>query len=74
MENKVENKKRNVALRTILVIAFLLLFSLITIISLRSKYLNVKQIGDLYTKVLEQDLKNSFLLKGIKLDIVYFAM
>ena len=74
MENKVENKKRNVALRTILVIAFLLLFSIITIISLRSKYLNVKQIGELYTKVLEQDLKNSFFLTGVTFGIVYFAM
>ena len=59
-KENLEKKKINIAWRTLAVIIFLAIFVLGTAISIRSKYLNVKQVGDNYTSVLMTDLKNTY--------------
>ena len=57
-----ENKKSK--LRTILVILFILIFSLISFISLRGTYLEYKELGEIYIQVFVTRLKYISLLFG----------
>ena len=67
-------KKFNVPWRTLAVIAFLIIFILGTMISIRSKYLNVKQVGENYTSVLITDLKNTYTIAITVFFIVYLLI
>ena len=70
--NDKENKKSKVPWRTLAVIAFLLIFILCTLVSIRVKYLNVRQVGENYTSVLVTDLKNTYTIAISVFLIVYY--
>lgn len=73
-KENLEKKKINIAWRTLAVIIFLAIFVLGTAISIRSKYLNVKQVGDNYTSVLMTDLKNTYTISITVFFIVYILI
>lgn len=74
-DNKENNKKNiNVAWRTLAVIAILVIFIIGNFFSIRSKYLNVKQVGENYTSVLLTDLKNIYTISGITFLFVYICV
>lgn len=52
-----ENKK-TIKLRNLLVLLTIIVFALISFIALRSEYLNIKEVGEDYITVFEQNLKN----------------
>ena len=72
--NDKENKKSKVPWRTLAVIAFLLIFILCTLVSIRVKYLNVRQVGENYTSVLVTDLKNTYTIAISVFLIVYLVI
>lgn len=59
MENKKIAKNKIISLRIILTSLAILIFGVITAVSLKAQYLNVKEIGELYTDVFFQNVKNS---------------
>ncbi len=67
-----ENKKSK--LRTILVILFILIFSLISFISLRGTYLEYKELGENYIQVFFTTLKYKYLIFGVNFVILYFLI
>ena len=57
-ETSKETNKKSVKLRNILVMAAIVIFAIISIVSLRSDYLNIVEIGKEYKTVFEANVKN----------------
>ena len=62
------NKKR-----IILVVAFLILFAIYSIISLRGEYLQALEIGQEYVEVFKQDIKYRISFIGLNFVVLYIA-
>lgn len=69
---KVEKSKSKV--RMLLVILFILLFAVVSYISLRGSYLEFKELGQEYIEVFFTNLKYRYILIGTNFIILYFIM
>ena len=56
--NETKEKKKKITLRTLLVLAAIIIFTLFVIITLRAEYLNIQGIGKEYVSVFIQNIKN----------------
>lgn len=69
-----QNKKRNIAIRNVVVILALLVVGIILLISFRAEYLNIKEIGEQYTEIFFKNIKNKFYLAGGIFIIAYLII
>ena len=77
VENNVSNtesKPKKTRYRMILVISFLIIFMLISYISLKGNYLEFKEIGEQYTEVFWTNLSYKCWLMGINFVCLYFII
>lgn len=71
IENKDKNKSK---IRMILVIIFIALFIIISYITLRSSYLEYKELGSNFEEVFFTNLKYRFYIMGICFGVLYIIM
>lgn len=68
---------KNKNLKTILVIAFILIFSLATFVSLRGSYLEYKELGENYLQIYETNLRYKYIIMLVNFvllfTIIYFT-
>ena len=89
MEKKEDNSKKSKAeinkktkeivkksnkTRKIIVLFVIVLFAIITGISLRAEYLNYLEIGEEYISVLYQKIKNKYIVIGVAFAITYVCV
>ena len=74
IEEKIPNKKKNIALRTVIVIFTVFIVSLILLISFRVEYLNIKQIGEQYTDIFFKNINNQLSLASGIFIITYLII
>lgn len=67
---KDKQKSKN-KIRMILVIAFILLFLVISYISLRGSYLEYKELGENYEEVFFTNIKYRFTIIGLCFGVIY---
>lgn len=76
-ERKIESttqKKRNLAIRNIIVIFTLLIVGIGFTIVFRAEYLNIKEIGEQYTDIFFKNVNNKLYLAGAIFVITYFVI
>ena len=64
-------EKKKISIKIILVLLALIVFGLVTGISLRAEYLNVIGIGENYLKAFEQKVINKYTVFGVAFVIIY---
>ena len=69
--NSTKDKKKKIATRTIIAIAAIIFFAIVTAINIRSEYLNFIDIGEKYESVFIQKMENKYLVMGISAIIIY---
>lgn len=74
VEKTTETKPKKSKVRMILVIAFILIFLLVSYISLRSEYLEFKELGENFEQVFFTNLKYRFIIIGISFVVLYWVM
>lgn len=62
---------KNKNLRTILVIAFILIFALITFLSVRGNYLEYKELGENYVEIFFTNLKYKYIIMGTNFVLLF---
>lgn len=65
-------EKRKISIKIVVVLAALIVFGLVTAISLRAEYLNVLGIGEEYLNVFEQKIRNKYTVFGVSFVLIYF--
>lgn len=76
-ENKEINKtqkKRNIAIRSIIVLLTIFIVGLGLIISFRAEYLNIKEIGEQYTDIFFKNVNNKLYLAGAIFVVNYLVI
>ena len=68
------NKKRNIAIRNIVVIVTILIVGLGLLIAFRAEYLNIKEIGEQYTDIFFKNVNNKLYLAGGIFVITYLII
>ncbi len=64
-------EKKKISIKIAVVLIALIVFGLITAISLRAEYLNVMGIGEEYLNIYEQKTKNKYTVFGIAFVLIY---
>ena len=65
-------KKRNK--RTFIVIAFIIIFAIVSYISLRGNYLEILEIGEKYSDIFTNNIKYKYSVFAVNLIFIYFAL
>jgi len=75
-ENQSEKtqKKKNMTIRIVAVVAILLLFGLGILIAFRTEYLNMKEIGEQYTELFFKNVNNRLYLAGGIFVVTYLVI
>ena len=68
---KLKEVIKNKNLKTTLVISFVLIFALITFISLRGSYLEYKELGENYVKIFYTNLKYKYIIMAVNFVILF---
>lgn len=63
-EKDTTQKKRNIAIRNIVVLVTVLIVGIGLLIAFRAEYLNIKEIGEQYTDIFFKNVKNKLYLAG----------
>lgn len=71
---EVKHKKRNIAIRTIVVMLTLFVVGIILLISFRVEYLNIREIGEQYTDIFFKNINNKLYLAGGIFVITYLII
>ena len=66
--------KKNTKLRAIIVIAFLIAFTIFTYISFRADYLEILEIGSQYENIFWQNIKSKYNIIGINFVVAFLAI
>lgn len=69
-----KDKVKKVITRRIIVVAFLIIYALIMLVSTRSEYLQYKEIGDQYVSIFYKNIKTQFLVLGVSFVISYITI
>ncbi len=69
-----KEKKKSYKKRVLIVILFLIAFTLFSFINYRSEYLQIKEIGQEYITVFKQNIKYKYLITGINFVIWFLAI
>lgn len=64
-------EKKKISIKILIVLIALIVFGLVTAISLRSEYLNVLGIGEQYLTVFEQKIENKYTVFGVAFVSIY---
>lgn len=64
-------EKKKVSIKIILVLLALIVFGIVTAVSLRAEYLNIVGINENYKIVFEQNLKNKYTVYGVAFVLIY---
>ncbi len=72
-ENKMQ-KKRNIAIRNIVVVVIVLLVTLGLVIAFRAEYLSIKEIEEKYTELFVKNVKNKLYLAGGLFVVTYLLI
>ena len=73
-ESKTQIKPKNNKIRILLVLAFVLLFLAVSFISLKSSYLEYKELGSNYEEIFWANMKYKYLTMGICFVVLYIIM
>lgn len=71
---KIETKPKKNKVRILLVIAFIALFLIVSFISLKSSYLEFKELGENYEEIFWANMKYKYLTMGICFIVLYIVM
>ena len=71
---EIQQKKRNIAIRNIVVLLILLVVGIILSISFRAEYLNIREIGEQYTDIFFKNINNKLYLAGGIFIITYLII
>ena len=71
---KQEEKKKNSKIRMIFVIAFLIVFTIVSYVQLRGSYLQYLELGEKYTDIFFTNLTYKYAIMGINFVILYFII
>ena len=78
MENKKDTtkdkKNKSIKIRTIAVLVSILVFVLLTAISIRGQYLRVIEISEEYVQVFYKNLQNRYTVFGVSFLVIYVAI
>lgn len=72
--DETKDKKKKCNLRAIFVLLAIIVFALFAIVSLRAEYLNMKEIGEKYTTIFEENMKNKAYVAIVSFVISYLAV
>lgn len=74
-ETKQENKKKKeIRLRVILVLAFIILMSITAFVSYRAEYLETIEIGENFKELFKQNIKYQYITMGINFVLLFIAI
>lgn len=71
ISKEIKKQKRK---RPIIVIAFLFIFALLSFVNYRSEYLQIKEIGEQYITVFQQNITYKYIITGINFLIWFIAI
>ena len=71
---KLKEVIKNKNLKAILVIAFIIIFSLVTFVSLRGSYLEYKELGENYIDIFYTNLKYRYIIMAINFVLVFILI
>ena len=71
---EIETKPKKNKVRILLVIAFIALFLIVSFISLKSSYLEFKELGENYEEIFWANMKYKYLTMGICFIVLYIVM
>lgn len=69
-----KEKSKKITFRTLLVLAALIVFAIVVVVTIRAEYLNMKQIGKEYVSVFEQNVKNKLYVGCASFLITYIIV
>lgn len=73
-KNIIKSRKDKSKVRMLLVILFILLFSIVSYVSLRGSYLEFKELGQNYVEIFFTNLKYRYMLIGTNFILLYFII
>ena len=72
--NQTVQKINKIKIRALIVIAFIVLFSIISFVNYRGEYLQIKEIGEEYVSVFNQNITYKYVITGANFIIWFIAI
>lgn len=74
MANQEVERKKSSKKRILIVIIFIIAFALLSFINYRGEYLQIKEIGENYISVFQQNIKYKYVITGINFTVWFLAI